>query len=230
MEEGTKILEEGAFQNARFDQILLPDTVERIRDNCFRDCDKLLEIRLPASVGWVAETAFVGCNLLERIDMEDGNPYGFFSRDGVLYHKNTLIAYPSGKKDTRVTISEEITALASHAFYGQRYLKELVMEAPTVTLKGSCLGDCLVLERITFAGGDIGFSAEDAGDTVFAKSSFLREVRILGIPSAPMPSALLSSAKSLTDVYFAGTKQQWETLGCDLKETVILHDNYREEK
>ncbi|MBQ9131993.1 MAG: leucine-rich repeat domain-containing protein [Clostridia bacterium] len=228
--EGTEILGDFAFRGARFDQILLPDSVKQIGADCFRDCDSLLEIHLPASVSSIAETAFAGCDLLTSIEMEEGNTNGFFSRDGVLYLESTLLAYPAGKGDTQFTVDAEISALASHAFYGQRCLRELVIASPVVSLKGSCFGSCQALERVTFLGKEIRFSDGETGEDIFANSKFLRDVRFLGALSAPTPGNLLSSATSLTDVYFVGTQQQWEAFGCQLKETVTVHYNFEEEE
>lgn len=81
---------------------------------------------IPGEVEVVYPEAFVGCRNLEEILVEDGNQY-YEVIDGALIDKkaNTLIAYPIGNKASSYTVPENVTYIASGAFYGSR-LEEVV--------------------------------------------------------------------------------------------------------
>lgn len=64
---------EKALQNFDTMQVVeLPETLERIEDSAFFDCDELLEIKIPDSVEYIGKDAFMKCGKLSRIKIPEG--------------------------------------------------------------------------------------------------------------------------------------------------------------
>ena len=57
----TRIVEESAFEGLPMTVVEIPDGCESIGANAFKDCANLTQIRIPASVATIDETAFDGC-------------------------------------------------------------------------------------------------------------------------------------------------------------------------
>ncbi len=53
------------FKNV--EQIILPETIKQLDDNCFGECNKLTTITLPKSIETVGRKIFKNCSLLSRI-------------------------------------------------------------------------------------------------------------------------------------------------------------------
>ena len=110
-----------AFASSGLISVTIPDSVNYIDDNAFRDCLSLQTVTfgaaknlqvhanafyntaisslyIPANLEYVGEYAFIGLENLKEYIVADENPY-YKSNDGVLYEKDSkkLIAFPAGK-------------------------------------------------------------------------------------------------------------------------------------
>lgn len=110
-----------AFASSGLISVTIPDSVNYIDDNAFRDCLSLQTVTfgaaknlqvhanafyntaisflyIPANLEYVGEYAFIGLENLKEYIVADENPY-YKSNDGVLYEKDgkKLIAFPAGK-------------------------------------------------------------------------------------------------------------------------------------
>ena len=122
------------FSSAYVEEIVLPNSVEIIRADAFASCINLKTINIPNSVKKIEERAFwncrslesiyipsnvikiykpfVGCIKLQTINVDEKNT-AYTSENGVLMNKNktTIVAYPSGKKDSSYTIGKNINKI-----------------------------------------------------------------------------------------------------------------------
>ena len=61
---GMKEIEEGAFENSGIENIELPEGVQVIPKNTFKNCKNLIKIKLPRSIISISPSAFVNCQQL----------------------------------------------------------------------------------------------------------------------------------------------------------------------
>ena len=94
----------------------LPAGTEIIGDYAFY-ATSLTYILLPSAVTYIGDYAFSDCLSLTAINVDPGNEK-FCSIDGVLFDKgrNTVLCYPSGKKDSEYTLRLGVKRIAPGAF------------------------------------------------------------------------------------------------------------------
>ena len=66
-----EIGEEAFLNNGKIKSVVIPESVSRIRQNAFNNCNNLVEIELLGDVGVVDANAFAGCELLRKIKITD---------------------------------------------------------------------------------------------------------------------------------------------------------------
>ena len=109
----------GAFYDcSEITSVKMPESLLRIGSSAFEWCDNLVEIEIPFGVINIGESAFQFCNSIEAIHVsENNNKYS--SENGVLFDKKkeTLLKYPSGKKDDKYIVKNGVLNIAPDAFY-----------------------------------------------------------------------------------------------------------------
>lgn len=60
------------FENADIEAVIIPDSVTRIEDNCFKNCKRLKSITLPDGLVYLGEHAFDGCTSLTELEIPLG--------------------------------------------------------------------------------------------------------------------------------------------------------------
>lgn len=128
-----------AFASTAIESVVLPDSVNYVDDNAFRDSvylksvtfgaaenlqvhsnafynTGLTSLYLPANLSYVGEYAFIGLKDLTAYTVADENPR-YKSINGVLYSKDgkKLIAYPAGKTGN-FTVPKEVETIGFGAF------------------------------------------------------------------------------------------------------------------
>ena len=78
------VIEEGAFEGAGVKTVYVPETVERIEANAFRDCAQLEKLRLPRDCE-IDDTAFDGCKNLLVYAPAGGTTDEFCDAQGILF-------------------------------------------------------------------------------------------------------------------------------------------------
>ena len=113
-------IKEGTFQNTKLQQIVLPDSINKIAKNAFRNNEELYsvsfgnnitsiesnafynsglkQIFIPESISYIGEYAFAGLRNVNDFVVDEDNAF-YKSVDGVLFSKNLkkLIAFPANK-------------------------------------------------------------------------------------------------------------------------------------
>jgi len=97
-------------------------------------CD-LTSITIPYSVTSIEDGAFIGCNNLTSINVDNSNS-SYASIDGVLFDKNirTLIKYPQAKNFRTYVIPSTVTSIGDEAFYGCRNLNNVTMPSSLTSI------------------------------------------------------------------------------------------------
>ena len=178
--------------------VVIPRSVQTISSQAFYHCG-IETIRIPSSLTLMTHAPFPYCESLRYIEVDSGNP-NYKSVDGVLYTRDgaSLICYPSKSDRTAYTIPEGVTTIENFALTYCAYLTSI--EIP---------------EGVTII-----------GNHAFQGSKSLRTIRIPESMTSIDQSAFVGCG-GLTDLYYAGTKAQWEALvgdtNLDMPEGVAIH-------
>ena len=99
-----------------FDIIQLPTTLKTISAKAFYN-SALREISIPKNVNSIADNAFILCNKLAVINVDDNNT-NFMVYKEALYtaNKEKLIVYPAASTQTTFEISEDTKTINAYAF------------------------------------------------------------------------------------------------------------------
>ncbi len=145
--------------------IEIPEGVQEIRENAFRDFRYPESVHLPAGLKKIAVDAFRWCYALTDITVDKDNET-YDSKDGILLNKagDEIIFCPPGKDLRGYTIPPEIRSIADHAFISCRFLTRISIPASVASVGDEAFprGDCLL--DITV---DPGAGSERVGAEVF---------------------------------------------------------------
>lgn len=121
-----------AFEGAVLSGIALPESLVRIGDSAFSDCNELQTVEIQDSCIQIGDSAFTACGSLRSFYVSADNST-FASIDGVLYNKveKMLIDFPAGNGMQSFTVPDGVLAIGDHAF---QYCHDLFM----VELPDSC--------------------------------------------------------------------------------------------
>lgn len=96
---------------------VIPDSVTKIADSCFSDCEKLTYVTIPSSVKEIGSLAFFKCKGFETITIPDG--VKTIGSDGFSYCE----------KVTYIYVPESVEFIGHHAFYGDLGCEKIYLGA-----------------------------------------------------------------------------------------------------
>lgn len=210
----TKIGAQAFIERPRIESITLPEGIESIGEEAFALCSNLKTIKLPSTLKDIGNLAFVRCNMLTDINLPD----------------------------SLLTIGDD-------SFAGCRSLRSVSIPDSVYDIGKSAFSNCIELEKITFPKG-LRYVVDEE---VCKGCTSLKEVNIQNGPSLIGSNAfadckslekiyipisiteLVQNAEnpfvgctSLTDVYYAGTENQWEAIDEKLQlslTSTVVHFN-----
>lgn len=105
-----------------------------IGNEAFSYCE-IDSITIPENVTAIGTGAFLGCQSLTEINVEEANEV-YCSVDGVLYNKDktVLVRYPAGKADKEFTISDTVKEIGAYAFAWCYNLETLTIPDSVTTI------------------------------------------------------------------------------------------------
>ena len=130
-----------AFWGCALNKIELPSKLEKIGQGAFStngefsDGVSFTNVVIPNSVTYIGNFAFMGCDDLEKIEVEKDNKR-YFSEDGVLYdkEKKALLCIPAGKKIEQYNILDGITNIVGGACRNCINLKSIIIPTSVVSI------------------------------------------------------------------------------------------------
>jgi hypothetical protein len=143
-------LKEGAFSFCfSLKSITLPSSLTTIEDGVFMHT-KIQTILLPKSVQHIRDYAFSEMPYLKSIQVDSQNPF-FTSHDGVLYTKDmtSLIVYPLGKLNDIFEVPNKVQHIREGAFSYNHHLFEMHVGENIQTVGETNLGNCAALFELT---------------------------------------------------------------------------------
>ena len=174
--------------------ITIPDSVISIGDSAFHWCSGLTSIIIPDSVTSIGDRVFFSCLYLTSITLPDNLAS---IGDYVFYNCESL---------TSITIPESVISIGEYAFGACTSLSSIVLPNRVSDIGKSAFYSCQSLTSIIIPDGVTSISS----DTFYNCSSLTS----IAIPDSVtnIGSYTFVYCDSLTDVYYTGTKNQWEKI------------------
>lgn len=155
------------YSNVVLNNVILPETLKTIEAGAF-SVSALKEIVIPRSVkaigkkGTSVYNPFSECLSLGKIEVAEGNRY-YKVLDGFLMTKDgtKLVAYATGLAGAKASVPQGVEYIASGAFAGALYLKEVALPTTVQLIDRYAFQDAGLLEKIALNDGlvNIGFGA-----------------------------------------------------------------------
>ncbi len=128
----------GAFQNSKIIEVILPNSIQIIQDTAFWGCQNLISVVIPSSVTSIGTRAFYDCGSLTSITIPDSvTSIG----DSVFMYCDSL---------TSITIPDSVTSISSSAFYNCSSLTSITIPESVTSIGPSAFADCSNLISVSF--------------------------------------------------------------------------------
>ncbi len=185
----------------------IPANVTVIGYSSFYNCDDLISVNVPGTVSMIAPRAFAHCNSLQSINVTD-SAYSYYSTgdNGELLGCGgyELIQVPGGLSG-KYTVPESVYEIAYFAFEGCSKLTSVTIPDHVYAIGGQAFSGTK-LKHINFPE-----SMTVLSDLMFGWGSPLES---LYLPAGleEIKEYVFMDTPKLKDVYFGGTKEQWEAV------------------
>ena len=136
-----------------------------IDDNAFYSSFGLKRITLSDTVSELAQNPFSGCDMLEEIQVGEGNRQ-YKSVDGVLFSLDgtELIAYPAGKRQSGYDVPAGVTRIGDQAFAFCGSLTSITLPSSVTRVGEGAFAGCYSLNELSFGGTEEQWEALDVSD------------------------------------------------------------------
>ena len=193
----------------------IPDsvtTIGRAMFEAFAYCDSLTSVIIPDSVTSIGGYAFYYCTSLTSVTIPDSvttiSAYAFHNCESL----------------TSVTIGDSVTKIGDSAFSSCYNLTSVTIPDSVTTIGEYAFASCDSLESVT-----IPDSVTTIGEYAFASCDSLESVTI-GNSVTAIGDFAFYYCGSLTDVYYSGTKEQWNNISIESDNSYLtsarIHYNY----
>lgn len=157
--ESLKKIDDQAFVDCdNLEKIAFPDGLKKIGKNVFKDCGALKKISIGKEVSFIGTSPFRGCKKLRHISVSPKNKY-FKASGNVLFNKNrsTLICYPAD------CIDEETRS----------YMTQYNIPDSVTVISDWAFAECTHLKKIV-----IPDSVDEIGENAFYKCKNIETIEI----------------------------------------------------
>lgn len=175
-------IKNGAFQGcSNLCEIVIPDRVSEIGEQAFRECFEITEITIPKNVSTMGSYAFYSCRKLKKITFKNS--------------PRTIERYFLGYTAVeQIVLPESVERIEIGAFQNCKNLKEIVIPEKCTFIGGATFTECESLEKINLPSG---LKTIEGG--LFQKCSKLKDVNIPNSVTL-IGSAAFEYCKSLVDI------------------------------
>lgn len=182
--DGVEYIGEDAFEFTALENVTLPESLKAIGEWAFCPAENLKSIYIPSNVESIADNAFLLCNALAEITVDEENKY-YSASDNVLFNKDKtkLVRYAQDKSDTAYSIPNCVKEMSERAFDGAKNLTRISIPYGVTNLSYGAFRDCEALAEIYIP------------KTVTGVGTFAFE-----------------NCNSITDVYYYGTQEEWNNM------------------
>lgn len=175
-------------------EISIPNSVIDIDSYSFSNCNSLVDIDIPDSVTTIGRQAFASCTKLTTVDIS--NSVQTIS-EGMFYNCTSL---------SNIIIPSSVTTIENLAFADCNCLTNIIIPNSVTTIENNAFQHCLNLTDI-----NIPESITTISECLFINCINLASITITNSITTINDGAFYD-CNGLTDVYFKGTRAQWDFL------------------
>lgn len=165
----TSIGNSAFWNNVNMKSRVLPNTIKTIEDHAFGDCEALERVFIPASVTSIGNEVFSNCPSLRYLEVDEDNKV-YDSRnycDAIIKTKTNELIY--GCRST--LIPENVTTIASGAFFGSKYLTAVYIPASVTNIVGNPFRDCSAVTEIRVASGNTTYDSRGDCNAIIKRAT-----------------------------------------------------------
>lgn len=189
------VIENSAFYKCtNLANLIIPDSISEIKNYAFYGCTSLTTITIPKSITSINDYVFYGCASLSAVTIPDNISSIGDSAFGMCDNL------------TRMTIPDNVKSIGINAFSGCSGLVDIEMPNNITEIKYGVFTGCINLTSITIPDG-----VTSINEHAFSECKNLKSINIPANVDAIGDCAFYNCI-SLSDVYYAGTKSQWNLL------------------
>lgn len=197
--------------------VTIGDSVTSISDYVFASCKNLTSIRIPDSVTYVDNYAFYGCTSLISITIPEGvisignHAFDYCTSLTSITIPNSVTNINEGAFNyctslESIKVSDNITIINNYAFYGCTSLTRIIIPEGVTCIGDHAFYSCYNLTTIT-----IPDSVTSIDYRAFADCGRLESITIPDSVTS-IGDGAFCYCESLSDVYYSGTKIQWNNV------------------
>lgn len=198
--------ESAFFGCEKLTTIVLPEGICVIGSEAFRACLNLKSINLPNTLKKIGNYAFLGCSSLQSLEIPNSiSSISYYSFGGCSSIKSVIIpdnitnispwAFVDCTGLEKITIGKNVKSIGEYAFYNCSNLKNVDIPNGVISIGNYAFYWCTSLKTIT-----IPTTVTSIGDAVF------------------------ECCYNFTDIYYLGSKTQWEKINISSVENSYLNN------
>ncbi len=139
------------YQCRKLRKVVIPNTVEEIKEKAFESCESLKTLRMPENLELVEANPFVGCCSLKCFQAPESTKMKgqYQVKKGVLYtdYGRFLKVFPQGKKMKKFVLEEGVSQIAVCGFYGTQ-VEEVHLPESLLRVKSCAFQNCRNLKVV----------------------------------------------------------------------------------
>ncbi len=216
--ESVTVIGNGAFEGCKsLPSITIPVSVTKIGYSAFENCISLTSVIIPDGVTTIEYRTFSGCIGLEHVTIPDSVTE--IIGDG--HHEGAFNNCTSLKS---MEIPNSVTYIGGSAFRGCTSLKSVTIPGSVVKFGG--FNWCTGLKSVTISEGVATIMGGDGSDNYNYYGAFCcsTSLKFVTIPKSVTTIGMgaFQRCDSLTDVYYAGTEDEWKAIDIGTKNNAPL--------
>ena len=227
LSEGLTTIGDSAFSNCtQLESVEVPNSVMTLSNNAFIDCTGLTSITVPGRFQYTVNMSpWKGCTSIttirltgtDAIPSHSGYIWGG-NLHGSLYHYN-YTPWKITQQPVSVIVDEGIEEIGSGTFYGCSNLTSVSLPSTLNILGEKVFYGCAGLSEINIPEG-----IETINDSTFYGCSGLSRISIPENIKSINNNAFCGA--SLQTVCYAGSKEEWKTIGIGTNNTSLLNAQF----
>lgn len=185
--------------------ITISSSVTTISSWAFNSCSSLTNITIPNSVTSIGESAFEDCKNLKKIIIPNNV---IFIGDAAFWNCFSL---------EKVDILSSVKTIGKSAFRYCSSLKSVTISNSVTFIDNFAFSYCTSLKSVTIPN-----SVNSIGKYAFKGCTSLKSITIPKSVTS-IGNHAFEDCSNLKDIYYEGTKSQWEKLDINLDENITIH-------
>ena len=228
IENGITSIGNYAFRCSETFNITIPNSVKNIGKGAFAYCKNLTNVTIPNGVTSINYYTFDFCNSLTNITIPNSVTsidnyafsYCYSLKNITIPNSVTSIGWNTFEHCsslTNITIPNSVTSIGDSAFRYCYSLKNITIPNSVTSIGWSTFEHCSSLTNITIPN-----SVTSIDNYAFKNCTNLKSITIPNSVTS-INYSVFSGCTSLKDIYYEGTKSQWEKLDINLDDNITIH-------